>query len=183
MLDKKQQKRISKRLSLHLRHDPKGLGITLEKGGWVDVDTLLEAFTKKHFLVSLEELQEVVKDNEKQRFGFDETGTKIRAHQGHSVKIDLQLEPQSPPTTLYHGTAQHSLDAILKEGLKPMSRQHVHLSTNIKTMMEVARRHGKPVLLEIDAEKMHVSSHQFYQSDNGVWLTDFVPTDYLEVKT
>ena len=182
MLDKKEQKRISKRLSLHLRHNPQGLGITLEDGGWVDVAKLLDAFSKKHFAVSLEDLQEVVRDNDKQRFGFDESGTKIRAHQGHSAEVDLELEPRTPPHKLYHGTAQHSLEPILKEGLKSMKRQHVHLSTNIKTMMQVAGRHGKPVLLEIDAKTMHEAGHSFYQSDNGIWLADAVPNDYIEVK-
>lgn len=187
MLDKKQQKRISKRLSLHLRHDPQGLGITLEDGGWVEVDVFLQAFSKKHFPISFEELQQVVRENDKQRFGFDETGSKIRAHQGHSAKVDLRLEPQTPPDTLYHGTAQHVLDAILQEGLKSMSRQHVHLSTNIDTMMAVARRHvkrdGEAVIIQVNTKAMHESGHLFYKSDNGVWLSDFIPTEYLEVKT
>ena len=122
-----------------------------------------------------------MKNNDKQRFGFDETGLKIRAHQGHSAKVDLKLEPKTPPEVLYHGTAEHTLTSILDKGLKSMKRQHVHLSTDIKTMMEVARRHGKPVLLEIKAKQMHEAGHKFYQSDNGIWLSNFVPKEFLEV--
>lgn len=181
MLDKKQQKRISKRLSLHLRHDPQGLGITLEDGGWTNVNDLLTAFSKKHFALSLEDLQEVVRDSDKQRYGFDETGTKIRAHQGHSTQVDLQLEPKTPPDLLYHGTAKHSLDAILETGLKSMKRQHVHLSTDKETMMAVARRHGKPVLLSINAKAMFEAGHLFYLSSNGIWLSEFVPARWIEL--
>ncbi len=181
MLDKKEEKRISKRLSLNLRHDPEGLGITLEEGGWTNVDELLKAFSKKYFAISLSDLQQVVKNNDKQRFGFNETNTKIRAHQGHSTQVDLKLVPSTPPDLLYHGTAKHSLDAILESGLKSMKRQHVHLSTNKETMMAVAMRHGKPILLSIDARAMFKAGHAFYLSTNGIWLSEFVPKKYLTV--
>ena len=181
MLDKKQEKRISKRLSLHLRHDPEGLGLALEPGGWVDVDKLLMAFSKKYFPLTFDELKQVIQNNDKQRYGSDETGLKIRAHRGHSTDVDLQLEPKTPPDVLYHGTARHTLQVILKDGLKSMKRQHVHLSTDKETMMAVATRHGKPVLLRVDAQDMVEQGHTFYQSTNGIWLSNFVPSDYISV--
>lgn len=181
MLNPEQQKRISKRLSLHLRHEPEGLGLTLQEGGWVDVDELIKAFSKVHFSITREELEEVVQNNDKQRFAFDETKTRIRASQGHSVEVDLQLEPQTPPEVLYHGTAQKNLQAVLESGLKRMSRHAVHLSTDKETALKVGTRHGKPVMLRICAGEMHRAGHVFYCSANGVWLTDEVPTQWLEV--
>lgn len=175
-----QQKQISKRLSLHLRHEPQGLGLTLEPAGWVGVDDLLKAFSQKYFPLTLEQLQTVVANNDKKRFAFDETGQKIRANQGHSVEVDLQLQPQTPPEILYHGTAQHNLEAILREGLKPMSRQHVHLSSDPETARKVGSRHGKPLILKVKAGAMHGAGGVFYRSDNGVWLTEQVAPGWLE---
>jgi putative RNA 2'-phosphotransferase len=180
-MNPEQQKRISKRLSLHLRHEPKTLGLTLEPGGWVKVDDLLRAFSSKHFPVTREQLETVVKENDKQRFSFDETGLRIRANQGHSAKVNLQLEPQIPPDVLYHGTALSVLEVILREGLKRMKRHHVHLSTDKDMMLKVAMRHGKPVLLKIKAKEMHGAGYKFYLSANGVWLVDAIPPTFLEV--
>jgi putative RNA 2'-phosphotransferase len=179
-MNREQQKRISKRLSLHLRHEPETLGLTLEPGGWVKVDDLIKGFSKTHFKITREQLETVVKENDKQRFSFDETGTKILANQGHSAEVDLQLEPQTPPDVLYHGTAQNVSEDILRDGLKRMARHHVHLSTDKEMMLKVGQRHGKPVLLKVRAKEMLEAGHKFYLSANGVWLTDEVPAEFLE---
>lgn len=171
--------KISKYLSKHLRHQPERLGLTLAPGGWVPVADLLAGCTRNGFPVSREELDEVVRSNDKQRFSFDATGTQIRANQGHSTAVDLQLEPIFPPALLYHGTAERNLDLLLRDGLKKMARHHVHLSADVATAQKVGARHGKPVVLVVDAAAMHLAGHTFYRSANGVWLTDEVPSQYL----
>lgn len=173
--------KISKYLSKHLRHQPERIGITLEPGGWVSVDELLKACQNYSFSISRRELDEVVANNDKQRFSFDSTGTRIRANQGHSVAVDLQLNPVIPPDILYHGTGSGSVEAILREGLQKMSRHHVHLSPNIATARNVGKRHGSPIVLRIDAAAMHEAGYSFYCSDNGVWLVDRVPPEYLHL--
>lgn len=172
--------KISKYLSYHLRHHPDAIGLELAAGGWVAVDDLLAAAKQHQFPISREELDEVVANNDKKRFSFDETGTSIRANQGHSVKIDLQLEPTLPPEVLYHGTGHRAVESILTEGLQKRSRHHVHLSADIDTAKKVGARHGKPVVLVIDAAKMQQEGYQFYCSENGVWLVDEVPPEYLK---
>ena len=171
--------KVSKFLSKHLRHDPEGLGLTLAPGGWVPVDTLLAACAKRHMTVSRTELEEVVAQNSKQRFSFDETGTLIRANQGHSVAVDLQLAPAVPPDVLYHGTGHLTAPVIAREGLKKMGRNHVHLSRDVPTATAVGSRHGRPVLFQVDAAAMAAAGHLFYCSDNGVWLTDAVPPEFM----
>ncbi len=174
--------KISKMLSKHLRHKPQALGITLEPGGWVEVNVLIEAFAKKGFELTPETLETVVRDNDKQRFAFNEDKTKIRANQGHSVEVDLELEPQTPPNVLYHGTASDRVAAILETGLQKMKRHHVHLSKEIYTAVAVGARYGKPVLLEIDTQAMLSDGFVFYCSSNGVWLVDEVPVGYLSLQ-
>ncbi len=171
--------KISKFLSKHLRHQPERLGLNLQPGGWVAVDALLRACARHRFPVSRAELEEVVARNDKQRFGFDPTGTLIRAHQGHSVAVDLQLQPVEPPPVLFHGTAERYLATILREGLRPMRRHHVHLSSDHETATRVGARHGRPVVLEVDAAGMRAAGIVFYRSDNGVWLVDHVPARFL----
>lgn len=171
--------KISKYLSKHLRHQPDRLGITLEVGGWVDVDRLLKACDRHGMKMTRWELEEVVATNDKQRFSFDETKTKIRANQGHSVEVDLQLTPLLPPDVLYHGTGDRSVEAIKRSGLMKMSRHHVHLSEDVETARKVGARHGKPVVFAIDAAAMHQAGFTFYCSDNGVWLVDHVPYEFL----
>lgn len=171
--------RISKFLSLHLRHRPEQLGLSLEPGGWVSVDALLQAAQGKNFPITREELAAVVVTNDKQRFALDDTGKRIRANQGHSVAIDLQLTPQVPPRVLYHGTGAKSVAAIQAQGLQKMQRHHVHLSPDIETAQRVGRRHGKPVVFQIDTAAMVQAGFTFYCSDNGVWLVDAVPPQYL----
>jgi putative RNA 2'-phosphotransferase len=173
-MNEKELIRISKRLSLHLRHDPAAAGLTLSPDGWVDVDTLLRALK-----ITREQLDEVVETNSKRRFAFDETSTRIRASQGHSVSVDLGLADATPPDVLYHGTVAKFLDAILREGLRPMKRHAVHLSAALDTARTVGARRGKPVLLRVDATAMTAAGHAFQVSANGVWLTASVPPEYL----
>jgi putative RNA 2'-phosphotransferase len=171
--------KISKYLSKHLRHEPERLGLQLAPGGWVAVEDLLAACARNRFSVSREELDEVVARSDKQRFAFDPTGTLIRANQGHSVDVDLQLAPATPPALLYHGTARHNVAAILQVGLQKMARHHVHLSGDVETATRVGARHGQPVVFEVNAATMQQAGCVFYRSANGVWLTDQVPPDYL----
>ena len=173
-MNEKELIRLSKRLARHLRHDPAALGLTLAPGGWVAVDTLVRALA-----ITREELDEVVEKNNKRRFAFDETGTRIRASQGHSVAIDLDLPDATPPDVLYHGTVAKYLDAIFREGLRPMNRHAVHLSATLETARTVGARRGKPVILRIDAAAMAAAGHAFQVSANGVWLTASVPPEYL----
>lgn len=180
-MDKSRQTKISKYLSKHLRHTPERLGLTLAIGGWVNVDELLSACAAHQFPVTRAELEDVVAANDKQRFSFDETKTRIRANQGHSVDVDLNLQPQTPPDVLYHGTGEQSVPAILRSGLLKMSRHHVHLSKDVETARKVGMRHGRPAILAIDAAAMQQASFTFYRSDNGVWLVDEVPPQYLSV--
>lgn len=178
-MDPKRLVRVSKFLSLHLRHQPADLGLTLEPGGWVPVADLLAGAARIGFTISEAELAEVVSDSDKQRFAFDPTGTKIRANQGHSAEVDLQLEPAEPPAALFHGTADRFLDAIRRDGLLRMARHHVHLSPDTATAAKVGVRHGRLVLLEVDAAGMRSAGYTFYRSANGVWLVDAVPPEYL----
>lgn len=175
--------KISKYLSRHLRHTPEHIGIQLGSGGWVPVSELLNACQKHNFPIQLNQLQEVVEQNDKQRFSFDCTRTMIRANQGHSIEIDLQLEPVIPPDTLYHGTTTSAVESILKEGIRKMSRHHVHLSTGIETARRVGARHGIPAVLIVNTAGMHRDSYKFYCSNNGVWLVDFVPQEYLAINS
>lgn len=180
-MDAHARKRWSKRISYHLRHAPEELGLTLAPGGWVAVDALLGAFAARGPALSRDDLAEIVATNDKQRFAFDESGARIRANQGHSVEVDLQLEPATPPALLYHGTATRFLDAIRKEGLTPKGRHHVHLSRDTDTARTVGARHGTPIVLVVDAARLHAAGAVFYTSANGVWLVDAIPPLYLTI--
>lgn len=171
--------KISKYLSKHLRHQPERIGIKLAPGGWVVVDELLEACKKFSFPINRHELEEVVANNDKKRFSFNETSTLIRANQGHSVEIDLQLEQTKPPEVLYHGTGHGAVEAILRKGICKMSRHHVHLSQDIATAKTVGARHGRPIVFAVDSAAMNEAGYAFYCSENKVWLVDNVPPEYL----
>lgn len=173
--------RISKYLSKYLRHQPQQLGLELESGGWVRVDTLLAACAREGMRITREDLDEAVARNNKQRFGFDESCERIRAKQGHSVAVDLQLDPRLPPEVLYHGTGREAVGPIMREGLRKMRRHHVHLSPDVGTAMVVGKRHGPPVVFAVDAAAMQADGHVFYRSDNGVWLVDSIPPQYLHL--
>src|SRR5262249_51921724 len=142
---------ISKFLSKHLRHQPERIGLTLDPGGWVSVDELLAACARAGLLLTRAELDEVVARNDKARFSYDASGKRIRANQGHSVEVDLELEPVAPPALLYHGTGAGAMEAILREGLKRMRRHHVHLASDRASAEMVARRPGPPVIFGVDA--------------------------------
>ena len=175
----KQIVEISKFLSFVLRHKPRAIGITLDNEGWVPVDELLAAATHHGRPISRQELSEVVAINDKKRFSFSPDGLRIRANQGHSVTIDLGLVPVEPPELLYHGTVERFLDSIRARGLIRGKRHHVHLSANRETAASVGQRRGGPVVLVVEAGCMHREGHHFYQSENGVWLTESVPPAYL----
>ena len=174
---------LSKYLSFILRHQPQSIGLHLNDQGWAAVDELLACSEGAGRPIRHADLLEVVRTNDKQRFSLSEDGLRIRAAQGHSVPVDLALTPQVPPPVLYHGTATRFLDTILAEGLTPRSRQQVHLSADTETARKVGERHGKPVILVVDAAAMQEKGHAFYRADNGVWLTDGVPSQFLGVET
>jgi putative RNA 2'-phosphotransferase len=171
----------SKFLSLVLRHKPDEIGLTLDPNGWVDVQELITKANSKGIRLDATLLDEIVEKNDKKRFAFNSDKTKIRANQGHSLTtVDLQLKPTVPPDTLYHGTATRFWDSIVKVGLIKGSRQYVHLSPDEKTAIKVGQRHGTPKVLKIDAKTMHDKGIEFFISDNGVWLTDFVASEYIK---
>ena len=162
----------SKLISKALRHAPEAFGITLDANGWVAIDALLNG-VRRHRALSRADLERIVAESDKKRFAID--GDRIRANQGHSVDVDLALAPAAPPPRLYHGTVARFLEAILREGLTPQGRHHVHLSADVETARKVGGRRGKPVILEIAAEALAAQGAAFYRSDNGVWLTAHVP--------
>jgi putative RNA 2'-phosphotransferase len=180
-MDPRRRVKVSKYLSKCLRHQPERLGLELAPGGWVTIDALLAACDRHQFSISLEELREVVAQREKQRFTLDEAAGRIRANQGHSAEVDLQLDTAASPALLYHGTPEQSLAAVLAEGLRKMARHHVHLSHEMEGPRKVAARRGRPVMLAIDAAAMCRDGFTFYLSANGVWLVDAVPPQYLTV--
>ncbi len=180
-MNPKQLVTISKYLSKHLRHEPEALGLTLEPGGWVPVAKLLAACADHDFPITRQQLVEVVRDDGKQRYSFDESHERIRANQGHSTPVDLQLEEAVPPSLLYHGAEAKSVDAILSGGLQKMARHHVHLALDIDSANRVGQRHGKPVVFAIDAAGLHATGALFYVSENSVWLVDAVPPAFLRV--
>ncbi len=174
--------KISKFLSLVLRHKPGTIGITLDREGWADIDELIRLAGKKGEHLTREKIDEIVDHNDKKRFAVSNDGKRIRANQGHSIKVDLGLEELTPPEYLYHGTASRFMESILDEGLKPSGRQHVHLSADYETAVKVGRRHGSPVVLVIDTKLMHEDGYRFYRSANNVWLTDSVPPTYFKME-
>ncbi|CAN5388831.1 RNA 2'-phosphotransferase [soil metagenome] len=175
MISEKENTRISKLLSLVLRHQPETLGIVLDENGWTNVDILLRKLT-----IEKAALEYIVATNNKKRFAFNDDQTKIRANQGHSVEVELGYQAENPPEVLYHGTGVGSVNAILQEGLSKQKRHHVHLSADIETAFKVGQRHGKPIVLEVNAAQMSKDNFEFYRSDNGVWLTDHVPVEYIQ---
>jgi putative RNA 2'-phosphotransferase len=171
----------SKLLSYVLRHRPDSIGLQLDANGWADVDALLQRLAEHGKPVARELLDRVVANNDKQRFAFDATRTRIRASQGHSIQVDLALQPAQPPDVLYHGTASRFLKSILASGLRAGNRQHVHLSGDVGTARRVGARYGFPVILRVDTVRMRADGAVFYRSDNGVWLTGPVAPRYLRV--
>lgn len=171
--------RISKRLSKALRHNPASLGITLDANGWVDVDDVLAGFGSRGRTVTRDQLAMVVAANDKKRFTVE--NGRIRANQGHTVEVDLGLDPTEPPELLFHGTARSSVESILATGIDRGGRHHVHLSLDTDTAHKVGARHGRPIVLTVLAGRMHAAGGDFFVSANGVWLVDHVPAEYVRV--
>lgn len=171
---------LSKFISLVLRHEPERIGLELDHQGWANVEELVAAAARHGTALTREKLERIVAENEKQRFAFSDDGQRIRARQGHSVDVDLELAPQIPPDILFHGTATRFLESIRATGLKARSRQHVHLSRDEATAIQVGQRHGKPIVLKVRAGEMHAAGHEFYLSENQVWLTARVPPEFLD---
>jgi putative RNA 2'-phosphotransferase len=171
---------VSKFLSLVLRHQPEAIGLSLDANGWAEVEALVHLANQHGRPLTAEVIAQVVASSDKQRFAFDASGRKIRANQGHSVKVDLELSAVQPPSVLYHGTATRFLTGIRESGLLKQARHHVHLSQDEDTAVRVGERHGKVVVLVVRAAEMWQHGHLFYLSSNGVWLTDHVPASYID---
>lgn len=180
MISDKQITHISKFLSLVLRHQPETIGIQLDKSGWTDIAELIEKANNYGIKFDRKILNHIVATNSKKRFAINDTFDKIRASQGHSIEIELGYTNKKPPEILFHGTGEESVYSILATGLEKRSRQHVHLSSDFETTVKVGQRHGKPFVFKVLAEQMYDDNFQFFISDNGVWLTDNVPTKYLK---
>lgn len=170
----------SRFISLILRHKPEAIGIELDEHGWANVEELIVGIAKQQEF-SMEMLEEIVETDNKQRYSFNEDKTLIRANQGHSIPVDVELTETTPPDILYHGTGEKYVDLISKQGLIPKSRLYVHLSKDIETATIVGKRHGNPVIYKVDALQMVKDGYKFYLSVNGVWLTKKVPIDYLQI--
>ena len=170
---------LSKFLSLVLRHAPETIGLTLDANGWTDVDDLIERANAHGKTLTVADVLRITAESDKKRFTLSHDNRRIRAAQGHSVKVELGLAPLTPPDILFHGTATRFADAITAEGLKPQSRQQVHLSLDEDTAINVGQRHGKPIVFHVEAGRMHAEGHLFFRADNGVWLTDAVPPNFL----
>lgn len=180
-MDEKRKTKISKFLSLILRHKPETIDLKLDENGWADVKELLEKSAENGNPFTRRELETVVETNDKKRFTFDASGEKIRASQGHSIEVEIGFEEKTPPEILYHGTAEKNVAAIFAGGLNKMSRHHVHLSAEIETARVVGARYGKVVIFKIETGKMLAENFKFYVSANGVWLTESVPAKFLEI--
>lgn len=178
----KDKVQISRFLSYILRHAPESIGLSLDAQGWGEISQLILLTQKKGTPLTLELINDVVKTNDKKRFAISEDRLFIRAVQGHSLKTTVAYQAITPPKILYHGTATRFIDSIFNQGLIPNGRQYVHLSQDYKTAVNVGNRHGKAVVLIVDSEKMFSEGFEFYQSDNGVWLTLFVPVNYLKIE-
>ena len=173
----------SRFISLILRHKPQVIGITLDEHGWADVKELIDGVNRSegHYL-DQEILEEIVRTDEKQRYSFNESHTLIRANQGHSIPVDVELEKRSPPDILWHGTGEKYVASIKEGGLLPKTRLYVHLSSDMETAKKVGSRHGKPVVFRVDCREMEQDGYEFFLSANNVWLTKEVPAAYLTMK-
>lgn len=176
----KQLESKSRFISLILRHKPEEIGLTLDPQGWANLDELIQLANAKGAGLTHDIILEIIATSDKKRFALTSDGQRIRANQGHSTAVDLNFLPQDPPAILYHGTATRFSKSIRENGLLPGSRQHVHLSLEKVTAIEVGSRHGYPIVLIVRASEMQRDGHEFYVSANGVWLTPTVPTHYLE---
>ncbi|HGS9340372.1 TPA: RNA 2'-phosphotransferase [Clostridioides difficile] len=168
-------------ISLILRHKPETIGIKLDDYGYADVNELIEKINNTGRNINIEILEQIVKEDNKQRYSFNEDRSKIRANQGHSINVNVELRELEPPRFLYHGTATRFLDNIKKEGIISKSRLYVHLSNDIDTAVQVGKRHGIPIVLKINAGKMYENDYKFYLSENNIWLCEYIPFKYVEI--
>lgn len=171
--------RISKFLSLVLRHKPERIGLSLDQGGWAKVDELLLKVNQAGVSLNKDLLQWVVDNNDKQRFCFSQDRQRIRANYGHSLPVDLDFAPSKPPEFLFHGTATRFVESIKRLGLVPKKRNHVHLSPDQQTALKVGGRHGQPIVLTIQTGRMYECGFHFFRSTNGIWLTERVPAEHI----
>jgi len=181
-MNEKERTRVSRFLSLVLRHKPQEIGLHLDAQGWADIAELIEKATTAGRIFTSHDLEEIVASNDKQRFAYNEDRTKIRANQGHSIEVELLLEPATPPDRLYHGTVEKFLKYIQSQGLRKMNRHHVHMSADSATAAKVGERRGEAIILIINSGDMSRDGFIFYRSANGVWLTDHVPVKYIIFK-
>ncbi|EIS9524030.1 RNA 2'-phosphotransferase [Clostridioides difficile] len=168
-------------ISLILRHKPETIGIKLDDYGYADVNELIEKINNTGRNINIEILVQIVKEDNKQRYSFNEDRSKIRANQGHSINVNVELRELEPPRFLYHGTATRFLDNIKKEGIISKSRLYIHLSNDIDTAVQVGKRHGIPIVLKINAGKMYENDYKFYLSENNIWLCEYIPFKYVEI--
>ena len=178
-MNSKQLNNTSKFISLLLRHQPETIGLQLDENGWALVSELITKMDEHQHSIDQNILETIVTTSDKQRFIFNEDKTKIRANQGHSIAVDLNLKEMIPPAILYHGTVSQFISLIKNEGLKKMSRQHVHLSADYETAVKVGSRRGEAIILQINANEMYKENYKFYQSENGVWLSDHIPSKFI----
>lgn len=171
--------KLSRYISMLLRHKPEAAGITLDKNGWADVDELIRGICRTRY-IDRKMLEKIVAEDEKQRYSFSSDKTRIRANQGHSVDVDVELEEKEPPEILWHGSAEQFGNSIDCSGILPKSRQYVHLSSDRETAVKVGSRHGAPIVYTVRSGKMFKDGYRFFLSANGVWLTKRVPVDYIE---
>ena len=171
--------KLGRFLSLVLRHEPGAVGITLDGNGWADVEELLSGVRRTGRQIDMDTLERIVRENNKQRYSFNEDHTKIRANQGHSIPVDVELKEAEPPQYLFHGTASRFLPAIRQDGIRKMGRQYVHLSADFQTAVAVGRRHGAPVVITVDTAAMARDGVTFYLSENGVWQCEYVSPKYF----
>lgn len=175
----KEDMRISKFISLILRHKPEEIGLTLDEYGYANTSDLIKGLNRKGYRVTISDIERIVEDDDKQRYSFNEDKTKIKANQGHSIAVNLELQDIEPPKVLYNGTATRFSESICKEGIKKQGRQYVHLSADVETATKVGKRHGELVIFKINSEQMYQDGYKFFLSENKVWLTDYVPIKYF----
>jgi putative RNA 2'-phosphotransferase len=175
----KEDMRISKFISLVLRHKPEEIGLTLDQYGYMNTSDLIKGINEKGYKATISDIERILEEDDKQRYSFNNDKTKIKANQGHSITVNLELQAIEPPKVLYHGTATRFSESIFKEGIKKQKRQYVHLSADIETATKVGKRHGELVVFKVNSQQMYEDGCKFYLSENKVWLTDYVPIKYF----
>lgn len=183
MLSKPEIIKLSRFISLILRHKPETIHIDMDRNGWVNVNDLISGIQRHGYKIDFKILKYIVDTDDKQRYSFNDDFTLIRANQGHSIRVDVGLKELEPPQYLFHGTATKYQDSINFNGLIPKSRMYVHLSEDLETAIKVGSRHGTPIVFQVEALRMSVAGYKFYKSVNGVWLTEEVPSKYLKIYT